>query len=451
MRQGIVLAATAAWSLAIGCGGASGPKSKSSATAPASTQLGAPVAAPQCTALTVMRAGSTPSSLYFVFSVSVDLATLREGVTWGAYEDQDTTPGGTYRALSGTFAFDYTRCNATFTPARGFTSGREVRFFMTSGVVSAQGMPLVWSSQSAPLSLSHVFPGETFEARCRPGGGATTPPPSTPPPSTPPPSTPPPSTPPPSTPPPSTPPTAPGFGGDPTTFKIDPATDPWHLDFDVRAAAFLRDMSYRGLASGDPATDRLAKGWIVAGTLAFASTRYNRAADGTARPGAWRISFTSVRPAGTPGVHYSREGIGGYGPNQWILGMSFMDYGNRIREDNGQPGMGVFTAVVEGNDSRLSPSLRATDRGYLDGSYSLGAGSAAQDARMRRIHAVIANWSRAIAHTTAHEVGHSVGLDHVSGGYSIMTPGASPDHASNPQQYFYPSNASVLDRNLGKH
>src|SRR6185295_14926593 len=108
------------------------------------------------------------------------------------------------------------------------------------------------------------------------------------------------------------------------------------------------------------------------------------------------------------------------------------------------------SAAIYGIDSKLDPILNANDRAYLDGTYTLGSGTATQDARMVRVLSVIDDWGRALASVTAHECGHSVGLVHVDASLSIMDSASTDSQLSEPRTYFYPSSAAILDQNLGK-
>jgi len=242
-------------------------------------------------------------------------------------------------------------------------------------------------------------------------------------------------------------------GPDPTRFELKPGTDPWHIDFELRRAAFDRDLDAHGLLAGDAATDDLVRRLVIDHVLSFLSEKYRRAPDGEAVPGtSWRISFTSEDPPGSPGRSYSREAVGGrHEDRDSTLGVSLLDYGNRRAEDNARAGeLGIFSAVIWGRDSYLSPGLRASDARYLDGSYRLGDGSSADDRRFRRVRAVAADWGHALSVVTAHEVGHSVGLDHEeSDRRGVMQATISRWVLSDRDTHFSTPSASILDRNLG--
>ncbi|MDC3379027.1 pre-peptidase C-terminal domain-containing protein [Planctomycetota bacterium] len=243
-------------------------------------------------------------------------------------------------------------------------------------------------------------------------------------------------------------PPAPQF--DPSTFVLHTGEDPWHIDFVTRRDLFEDDMRGHGLVSGDADTDRLARDRLIYLVLGHASEKYNREADGQPTPGAWRISFVSDDPPGRPGRSYSREVVGGRdNDSRSTLGVSYLDPGNRRMEDNGRLGeLGIYSEVIFGRNSVLSPALRASDRRYLDGTYRLGDGG--DDRRFRQVLDVIDDWAHALACIVSHEVGHSVGLNHdESDTLGIMQAQVGRWLLSNRRAHFSTVSADILDANLG--
>ena len=210
----------------------------------------------------------------------------------------------------------------------------------------------------------------------------------------------------------------------PERFQPRTGTDPWHIDFRLRADLFTQDMAARGLNSGDAVLDRLARDRVIDQVLSFLSQKYKLDSGGAGIAGqSFKISFTAEAPAGRPGRNYSREVVGGtHQDGDGILGVSYLDLDNDSREDNDDLGrLGIFSASIEGRRSTLRPGLTPSDLRYLDGSYQLGAGSRSDDRRFERIRRTISDWAHALAVVTAHEVGHSVGLEHdESHGRGIM-------------------------------
>lgn len=241
---------------------------------------------------------------------------------------------------------------------------------------------------------------------------------------------------------------------DPDRFQLQPDTDPWHIDFALRRDDWETDLRARGLRSGDAPTDALMEARVIEEVLAACSRMYERHRDGTASPRGFRISFTRHDPPGAPGRQYSREAVGGrHRDGGGTLGVSWLDYGNRRKEDNATAGqLGIFSASIQGRSSTLSPALTAADRRYLDGTYRLGDGASADDRRFRRVREVAADWGHALAVVVAHEVGHSVGLDHdEADADSIMHPTLSRWVLSDPATRFSPASAAELERTLGRH
>ncbi|MEZ6183820.1 MAG: pre-peptidase C-terminal domain-containing protein [Planctomycetota bacterium] len=241
----------------------------------------------------------------------------------------------------------------------------------------------------------------------------------------------------------------------PEAFVARDRSDVWQIDFELRRDLFDADMDRHGLRSGDPETDRLVRRRMIALILSELGQKYGLDERGTPVVGrSLRVSFVSERPAGRVGRDYSREAVGGrHEDTTSTLGVSYLDPGNRRAEDNSRLGqLGIFTEVIYGSDSRLSPRLSAGDRRYLDGSYALGDGTASEDRRFRRVHDVTADWAHAISVVTAHEVGHSVGLNHdESDRRGIMQAALSRFVLSDRRTAFGAGSAQILEQNLGVH
>ena len=245
---------------------------------------------------------------------------------------------------------------------------------------------------------------------------------------------------------------APSALPNPARFRPRSGTDVWHIDFRLRASLWAQDLASHGLSSGDAVTDRLMRERVEDDLLSFLSQKYKLSGDGAPIRGrSWKISFTPTKPSGTPGRNYSREVVGGsHEDGSRTLGVSYLDPGNRRREDNDNLGeLGIFSASIDGRNSTLRPALQASDRRYLDGSYLLGDGSSADDSRFRRIRQVASDWAHALSVVTAHEAGHSVGLDHdESDPRGIMKAALSRTLLSDHATRFADPSALTLDANL---
>ncbi len=356
-----------------------------------------------------------PTTIYIEFSNPVNKATLTGGSGGSLAVLQATSSATTMSFPKFGIRWENNDTRLAIVPQPLFTAGKDIFVLFGTGLKDTSGKSLTKGVASSTLTKKTWLASLVFELKFTPTLVPT-----------------------------------PSFGGDPSIFNLEAGTDPWFIDFDLRAAQFDSDMQKHGLLSSDPATNSLCKARIMASLLGTLSMKYGRTPDGHGQAGAWKISFTAKKPAGTAGVAYSREAIGGLPPSSGTLGISNMDTGNNSKDDNGKSGSGIFAAVIFGVDSKLDPFLSANDRQYLDGSYQLGAGTAAQDARMLRVHMVIDDWSRALASVTSHEVGHSVGLTHVDAQLSIMDSASTDSQLSEPRTFFYPSSAALLDANLGK-
>lgn len=326
-----------------------------------------------------------------------------------------------------------------------FPAGADVIVALSNGIRGEAGGRLTTGSVSGNLSLRGSQPDIVFQvgfsiaAPPSSGGTRSSPPPSS-------------STPPSSG---STPPSGGTTTGSPedltAIFRPYSDTDIWHIDFDV-FRRFAQDLANHGLASGNATVDRWARYLVIQRALSVTSQHYLRNANGSAAAGqAFRISVVSNQPPGRVRRDYSRQAVGGNPRQRGVLGVAAFDPGNRRREDNARPGdLGVFSNVISGRRSVLRNRLRSSDLPFVDGSYELGDGSATQDRRFRDVRTAINDYGRSIALIVAHEVGHSLGLDHVGGSsLNIMAPSASSQMMSSTDTRFGNTSRNRLSRNVG--
>ena len=238
-----------------------------------------------------------------------------------------------------------------------------------------------------------------------------------------------------------------------TRFQVLPNTDPWHIDFELRHDELMDDIDGHGLRSNDPTTDDAVRIRLIDKIVSYTNDKFNRTADGDRiADTSWRISFSVTAPSGRPGWNHSRMTVGGRHPSRrYTLGVAWLDFGNRRREDNSSPTMGVFSGTINGRYSNLYPPNRPSDRRFVDGSYQLGDGTRTDDRRFSSIRGTIDDWGHALACIAAHEVGHSVGLSHdESDPDELMTATVSSWRLSSHSRRFTSSTSSILNTNLGK-
>ncbi|MHC4955707.1 MAG: matrixin family metalloprotease [Planctomycetota bacterium] len=224
-------------------------------------------------------------------------------------------------------------------------------------------------------------------------------------------------------------------------------SDVWHVEWDVvydptptfasdldesLVALGLRDAGSTGTVGS--LEDDLARALVIRRTLGYLSTYYGNTFDGAAAPGGLAISF--VKPSGPtvgstppPGgfqsaapLRYSSICVR-HGDTGNTVGTAWLDNGNiRVEHNCGSSdglALGVFVNRLLGAFQGSFNSDIAHDPvgpGDVGGLQSMLLGDPPSDEREEEVFRAADDFARVLASVLAHEIGHSLGLDHAAPG-----------------------------------
>jgi hypothetical protein len=259
------------------------------------------------------------------------------------------------------------------------------------------------------------------------------------------------------------------------------SSDVWHCRFDGKLDtshlydcdfdAALVTIGFRDATSFDAAgstADQVARAYARKQVLRYLNAMFLNGEDGSSLPGGLEITFPFDEPT-SPHVAVADGGVANPASNQFnvismisgttsgVVGTAWLDSTSNGSQENNtttsQAGqLGVFIDEISGffnssyGNSQLPGSpVSSSDLAALK---ALLYGTASPGGRYNELRRIGEGFGRTVAAVTAHEVGHSLGLNHTSPSVATSIMNASASFGATQTYSFVASDVTILNGGL---